>query len=345
MIIVAKPLIRGNVPHTVIKESEDIMAKRTVQRSGKYCRTLQQAFWEFLDEKQLRNLSNSTVANYLQSFNMLCMYSELDQDRSLTEEVNATHIYQFIRAMQNMNLKPTSINHYLRDCRAFLYWCMDKDYITPFKIELVTAQEEQVKLFTDEDLKALLEKPERRDTFPTWRTWIIVNWVLGTGNRASTICEVQMGDVDFNTKEITLRHTKNKKAQIIPLSPTLEVSLREYIRIWRADATEEDWLFPSICDEQLTTNALRHSFAAYCKEREVSRTSIHGLRHNFAKGWVKNGGNMFVLQQVLGHSTLDMTRKYVRLFSDDIKENYGQYTPLDSIKRMSTRTHLIIKKK
>ena len=165
-----------------------------------------------------------------------------------------------------------------------------------------------------------------------------MNWVLGTGNRASTICDVKIEDVDFKAKEIALAHTKNKKAQIIPLSPALEAALKEYMRIWRKDGV---WLFPNIGEDKLTTNALRQSFSRYCRERGVQHTNIHGLRHNFAKGWVKNNGNMFALQKVLGHSTLDMTRKYVKLFSDDLKEDYELFSPLDTMTKANRRTHLV----
>lgn len=315
------------------------MAKRTIKKKDGSGLTLEQAFTEFRQEKETLNLSEATIRNYVQSYNMFVMFTGI----SSPHEITISHIYQFIEKMKKSNITPASINHYLRDCRAFLYWCMDeeKGYIKPFKIKLLAAQEEQPKLFTDDELMKLLEKPNNTDCFSTWRTWVIVNWVLGTGNRCSTICEVRIGDINFTSKEITMRHTKNKRSQIIPLSPTLETILKEYIRTWRYDADADSWLFPNICDEQLTANALKHSFAKFCHDRGVDRTSIHGLRHNFAKGWVKNNGNMFVLQKILGHSTLDMTRRYVRLFSDDLKEDYDRYSPLDTIKRAGKREHKV----
>lgn len=320
--------------------------KKRIKRSGDYCVSLDQAFREFSAEKEAMNLSEATLANYLQSYNMLRLFNCFT-DNTIAQEVNLSHIHHFIRAMRNAHIRPASINHYLRDCRAFLYWCMDeeREYLTPFKIALIESQEEQPKLFTDDELQRLLDKPNKTDSFAVWRTWAIVNWVLGTGNRSSTICEVRLADIDYSTKEISLRHTKNKRAQIIPLSPSLEIALKEYIKIWRTDANNEGWLFPNVCEDQLTTNALRHSFAAYCKEREVNRTNIHGLRHNFAKGWVRNNGNMFVLQRILGHSTLEMTRKYVRLFSEDMKEDFEKFSPLDTIKRTARRTYIVKRNK
>lgn len=318
--------------------------KRVIKRSSKADEImLLDAFEDFIIEKAAHNLSDATIKNYRQSFDFFVKFAGYT-DKTTTEEVNIQAIYQWINTLKMNGVKPSSINHYLRDVRAFLYWCMDADrkYIDPaFKIKQIEGQEEQIKLFSDEELEALLEKPRKKDGYGEWRTWAIVNWVLGTGNRAATICDIKISDVNFARKEITLGHTKNKKAQIIPLSSSLETVIKEYIRIWRREADVDAWLFPNIGEQKLTTNALRLSFTRYCENRGVEKSNIHGLRHNFAKGWVRNNGNMFTLQKILGHSTLDMTRRYVKMFSEDIKEDYDSFSPLDTIKRGSKRTKMI----
>ena len=318
--------------------------KRRVVRSNEGDLTLlSQAFEEFILEKEVRNLSKATVENYRVSYKLFTNFCDFSADTT-TDEVKQTHLYKWINEMRLDGYKPTTINHYLRDIRCFFYWCMEADraYIKPaFKISLVEGQEEQLKLFTDEEIEALLERPKRNDSFVVWRTWVIVNWVLATGNRASTICDVKLSDINYSRREIALGHTKNKKAQIIPLSSSLETVLKDYIRMFRKDADIDGWLFPNIGEEKLTTNALRQAFAKFCEDREVEKTNIHGLRHNFAKGWVRNNGNMFALQKILGHSTLDMTRKYVKLFSEDIKEDFEKFNPLDTIKRNTKRTQKV----
>lgn len=320
--------------------------KRAIKKSTGYdLIPLAQAFDEFATEKEAKNLSPATLRNYYQSYEMWYKFNGFDEETT-TDAIKTTHIYKWVNTLKLNGVKPTSINHYLRDLRAFLYWMMDSDrqYINPpFKITLVEGQEEQMKMFTDDELSALLEKPRKSDSFTTWRMWAIVNWVLGTGNRASTICDVKLSDINYSKKEIALGHTKNKKAQIIPLSSSLETVIKEYIRMWRKDADVNAWLFPNIGEEKLSTNALRHSFQKYCKDREVEKTNIHGLRHNFAKGWVRNNGNMFALQKILGHSSLDMTRKYVRMFAEDIKEDFDKFSPLDTIKRAARRTQQVKK--
>jgi integrase/recombinase XerD len=294
--------------------------KRKVKRSDEAeVLLLYECFGDFIIEKEARNLAPASIKTYKDSFIKFTKFFNFDTDTEL-DEVTQQHIYQWIGTMKQEGLSISSINHYIRDIRCFMYWCMDVDraYVKPYKIQTLTKQEEPPKLFEDDEVELLLEKPRARESFVVWRTWAICNWVLGTGNRASTICNVKIKDVDFRRSEIVLAHTKNKKAQTIPLSSSLATILKEYIRVWRKGVDSEAYLFCNVGEEKLTTNALRISFEKYCKDRECTHTSIHGLRHNFAKAWVKNNGNMFVLQKILGHSTLDMTRRYVKLFGEDL---------------------------
>lgn len=303
---------------------------------------LYNAFDDFIMEKEAINLSPASIKSYQVTFRIFCNFFEFDNETDIAE-INQQLIFKWIGTMKLQDLTISSINHYLRDMRCFLYWCMSntREYIEEFKIQLLSKQEEAPKCFDDDEIERLLEKPRNKDNFATWRTWAVVSWILATGNRAATICDVQIKDIDFKRKEIELKHTKNKKAQIIPLSSSLETVLKEYIRIWRKGVDSESYLFCNIGDEKLTTSALRQSFRKFCIDREVEHTNIHGLRHSFAKGWVKNNGNTFALQKMLGHSTLDMTRVYVKLYGEDLKDDFEKYSPLDVIKRKQKRTQTV----
>lgn len=317
--------------------------KSKIKRSvGAEEHLLVDAFDEFYAEKELNNRSIATLKNYELTFRLFCEFHEFD-DNTTTESIEQSHIYKWVNTMKLDDVKITTINHYLRDIGTFLHWCMDLDraYMKPFKMPKLEKQEELPKAFEDDELEALLEKPKKNALFTEWRTYAIVNWVMATGNRAATICEVRIRDINFAKREISLAHTKNKKTQIVPLSSSLETCLKEYIKMWRRDADLDGWLFPNIGEEKLTTNALRLSFSKYCKDRGCEHTNIHGLRHSFAKGWIRNNGNQFALQKVLGHSKLDMTSKYVRLYGEEIKEDYDRFSPLDTIKKEKKRTQTI----
>ena len=321
------------------------MAVRKIKRQAVDVRqiTIEEAHTEYIKELRVRNLSEDTIRNYNVTYKLFMEFFEYDEDSLLTE-ITQSSLFEWIGSIKLDGVKITTINSYITNMKVFLKWCMDEDrgYIEPFKFPKIRGQEEPIKLFSDEDVEKLLEKPRNPNNFVETRNWVIVNWVLATGNRGATIAEVRIKDVDFKTKEIVLRHTKNKKAQTIPLSPALETILKKYIKEWRGN-DEDKFLFPGVGDEKMLTNSLRKSFAIYCRERGVEQTNLHGLRHNFAKYWVLNGGNIFALQKVLGHSTLDMTRRYVKLFGEDIKSDFDKFAALDTIKKGSRRTQSVRK--
>lgn len=307
--------------------------KRKIQRKSEDI-TINEAFQEYIQEKEVNGLAKSTIRNYTLSFKVFFEYNEFDEKTTFAE-ISEGMLMKWLNHMRKIEITPASMNHYIRDIRAFFRWANKKEYMeTDFELKQVKAQEETPKFFKDEDIEKLLEKPLPRDEFPEWRMWAIVNTILATGARGSTICEMRITDIDFNKKEIALAHTKNKKANNIPLSPSLENALKEYTRRFAV----VNYLFPNVGDEQLTMNALAHAFARYCARREVEQTNIHGLRHSFARSWIKNGGSALALQKILGHSTLSMTQRYVRLYAEDLKEDYEDFSALDVIKKKSRRT-------
>lgn len=320
------------------------MARKMTVRRKVDTTNLAEAFNQFIFEKEALGLSERTIGSYKQSIRLFGEYHGLEEDTNLND-ISIDYFYEWIKALKDRDVKPATINHYLRDNRTFFNWCMNKKYISnPFTIKLIKYQEESIKYFTEEEINKLLKKPDKNADFPEWRMWCVVCWILATGNRASTVTEIKLGDIDYTAKEITLRHTKNKKLQIIPLSPTLEAAIKKYCDIWRYYSTEDDYLFPNVTDEKMTTDSLRQAFTKYCKRRDVNRHNIHGLRHSFARMYIKNNGSAFALQKLLGHSTLDMTRKYVKLFAEDLKVDYELYSPLDNIKKNNTREYKVRRK-
>ena len=65
------------------------------------------------------------------------------------------------------------------------------------------------------------------------------------------------------------------------------------------------------------------------------QTSIHLFRHTFAKNWIMGGGDIFRLQKILGHSTLDMVKQYVAIFGGDLKRDYDRFSALDQARASS----------
>ena len=155
-------------------------------------------------------------------------------------------------------------------------------------------------------------------------------------SRAATVRAIQIRDVDLDGGVVFYRHTKNRKAQVIPLCSPMIAILREYGRYRGGEPT--DYLFCTETGTQLTESGLRQSIARYNTRRGVQKTSIHLFRHTFARKYLIDcGGDAFTLQKLLGHSTLAMTKHYCAIYDADLTKNYDNFSPLAQMKASSAK--------
>ena len=128
---------------------------------------------------------------------------------------------------------------------------------------------------------------------------------------------------------------KTRSQQIIPLCSKLLIILREYLKFRQGQP--EDYLFCTLKGEKLTTRGLQTNISNYNKSRGVMKTSIHLLRHAFARDWILAGGDVFTLQNLLGHSTSAMTKHYVNVYGRDIlKTRFNEINPLNKYSKDGT---------
>lgn len=309
--------------------------------------TIGYAYGVFENEKKAKGLVEATMRNYKQSLAYLMEYNGLTEESSL-ELIDRDMIVNWTNMMRDNGLTPAAINHYLRDARAFLYWCMhdNRKYIEKYSIEAVKGQEPKQKTYTKEEIKRLLAKPKRKENadFVEWRNWTIFNLIYDMGARASTLINIQMQDINLDRRSIYLRHTKNQSIMHSTISTQCAKVLKEYIADWRADADPTDYLFCNYGAEQLTYNALAHSFTMYCTNRGVQHHSLHGVRHSFATALAENtNGDMIRVQKALGHKSIDMARKYINLANIDMGD-YDAASPLSQMRDSRGRPKKSIKR-
>lgn len=207
---------------------------------------------------------------------------------------------------------------------------MNNGFTPEYKIKLPKADKKIKETYTDEELKKLLKKPNlKRCEFNEYKTWVFSNYLLATGNRISTVLNLQIRDLDFDNNVIQLNKMKNRKAQIVPMASSLAVILKEYLTYRKGEL--DDYVFCNSYGGQGEIRSYQEMLAKYNKARGVSKTSAHLYRHTFAKRWILNGGDIFRLQKLLGHSDLTVVKEYVNMFSSDLSKDYSDYNPLDTL--------------
>lgn len=242
----------------------------------------------------------------------------------------------YLEEIEKVN--PQTVNSYFRGHRAIMYYAMENGWISNHKITITTKEAPIKNCYTDSEINKLLRKPDVKD-FVEYRNWVIINYLLATGNRVSSIVDINVGDVDLDEGYINVNRQKNKKPARLGLISKMQNVLREYIAYYRTseDGTVlfEEPLFCNRFGERLTDNGLKKAIAEYNKSRGVTKTSIHLFRHTFAKQWIMSGGDPISLQKMLGHSSLKMVAHYSNLYASDTKQKAEQHSPLAHTKTKS----------
>ncbi len=311
---------------------------RKLKIQAQQTKTIAEAFSDFLLCKKALGVSDKTLKTYSQHFSAVCKY--LDSSAPIAGLFKRP-LDEMIEQMRSSNLKDTSINSYTRTLKSFLSWC-NEEGLTETNISLFRYQEVIKETYSDEELALLLKKPNLRScAFAEYRNWVIINYLLNSGNRARTIRLIQNKDLDLENGVIYLQHTKNKRAQISPLCAVMISILREYTHIRKGEPN--DYLFPNDTGGMMTENGLRCSIAKYNRRRGVQKTSIHLFRHTFARKYLVDcGGDAFTLQALLGHSTLDITKKYCAIYNADLVKNFDNASPL--MKMVAKKTKISVRR-
>ena len=207
----------------------------------------------FIRKCRVKNLSQVSIVSYENKIHPFVDYC----DGGLISAVTIDTVDGFTNHLKTEhNANDVSVVSYLRSVRAFLYYCMECRYMTSFKIHLPKAQKDIKETYSNEQLEKLLDKPDMNScTFTEFKTWVFENYMLATGNRLSTALNVHIKDIDFDSGTITLRKTKNRKQQIIPLSASLSDILREYLDI--RGGNPEDYLFCNNYGEQASNRTFQ----------------------------------------------------------------------------------------
>lgn len=189
---------------------------------------------------------------------------------------------------------------------------------------------DQIQPFTEEQVQALL-KASKASQQPK-RDEALLLFMLDSGVRVSELCELDFQDVDIVNRKAIVRGKGNKHRAIYFSRETGRVLWR-YLR--ERELEPESPLFESKRGERLTRYGVRQILERLGETAKIEavRCSPHTVRHTFAVMFLRAGGSVFTLKEMLGHTDLAMTNRYVTLAQADIQNQHRQFSPVQALKR------------
>lgn len=233
-------------------------------------------------------------------------------------------------------VKPRTIQLWYVTLAAFQNYLLAEELINaPFlrPRDKPQVQQDDVQPFTPEQIEALHAASRR--TLHARRDEALVLFLLDNGVRASELCAVQLGHVDFQGYSCRVLG-KGGKERTVPFGVRTKKALWRYVH----EGPERDLDTPLFASdrgtsagEALTRSGLYQIIRRLGREAGIQacRCSPHIFRHTFAISWLRNGGGELTLMKILGHTNLKMTQKYAKLANADVLSTHRLHSPTDRL--------------
>lgn len=258
-------------------------------------------FEQFIRERQyLTNVTPATIEWYDRCFKWLSSPTPSQDD------LNST-----VMRMREKGLKATGCNSVIRAVNSYLNWsgsALKIKQLREPKLVLPTFTEQQIRLLVSWKAKSKYQR----------RLHLLVLFLLDTGCRISEALTVRVNDLNFDDLLVTL-DGKGRKQRVVPFSFELRKAMFRYCQQY--GRKPDSLLFANRTDALLNRRNVIRRVKLLCEDLGFTppARTLHSFRHTFAINYLRRGGSVFHLQKVLGHSTLEMTRRYANLVTADLQ--------------------------
>ncbi len=283
------------------------------------------------------NKSTLTITNYRQSLTLLQDLLPLKNVKNFSKEAISDYkqaLHEF-RTRRNEELTVRTKNHHLTVLRAFLRYLVQEeelDIYPPDRVKRFKEVTRQVKVLHGEEVTRLLAAPNREERAGK-RDAAILELFFSTGLRLQELRSLNVKDLNFKTREISVRG-KRGKIRVVFLSDQAVEALEHYME------SRSDHLSPLfIRHPEKATNIMppgeqfrlsRISIYNIVKKYAlmagiVTDPSPHTLRHSFATDLLRSGADLRSVQELLGHKDLSTTQIYTHVTNPQLKEVHKKF--------------------
>lgn len=225
---------------------------------------------------------------------------------------------------------PLTRRLHAKNLRAFLRWSHEYGYAPEVKVPAMRPQgPPRIDSLSADDIRRVVEGEDASDGFVAARNAAWLVFMFDTGCRVGEALAVADGDVEWKHGLVRLRVTKFNRPRTVPLG---EAAGKRLWRYWlrRENVARCDALWVDRVGRPWTVRSAQKACRTLSAKYERSFTP-HTLRHSFALAYIRNGGDPFSLQKILGHTSQDMTQHYVNMARDDISRQHRRFSPGDRL--------------
>lgn len=308
---------------------------------------LESALHGFFIARTAEGYAPGTLGAYRWSLNILAEFLHHKQLEEITHN-DLLSFFAWLRTSYHRQLSGSSLENVWKAIRSFYNWAAPEfNLIRPdFNLPRPKYTSPQIQPFTEDEIHQLLKACDRtrmsetheRQSYsmrrPTAkRDRAIILLLLDTGLRVSEAARLKIQDVDLTTGEVSIKpHGSGHKTK----PRTVYIGKATRSALWRylntRDSHPTSPLLLTEHDAPMDRNSIRLLINGLARRAGVRHAHPHKFRHTFAIQFLRNGGDVFTLQRLLGHSTLEMVRHYLALADSDTQTAHQRASPVDRLK-------------
>lgn len=238
-----------------------------------------------------------------------------------------------VLAFMGERIKPATYNIRRNYLRQFFAWATSRGYVdgNPFD-DLSKRFDPGREVDIDQGtLKKLLSLP-RKNTFSGLRDLCVLLVQIDTGARPAEIFGLTPPDLDRARMSLLIRPevSKTGRGRSLPLSPVTVQTIERFVSYRPSEWQDHAPLFPSERGTPMTRFTWGERLQRYSALLGV-KIRPYDLRHTFAVSFLRAGGHVFSLMKIMGHTSMNTTRRYIALSSADLREQHAKASPLAAI--------------
>jgi site-specific recombinase XerD len=295
----------------------------------------------FAQSNKAEGKSSKTVSWYSEMLIGFIKFLKSHGFKAVLSDLDIEIVREFIVNEQERNVSPYTVQGKVRALKAFSSWLFREGYLADNSLgdlKLPKAPVMLIEPLKSEEINQLISYQNPLTAIGCRDTAILIT-MIDTGIRLSELCSLCFEDAHVEEGYLKVMG-KGSKERIVPIGATAQKMLWRYIIHFRLEpiVPADNYVFLTLDGKPLQPNAVKLMIKRWGKKAGVPRLHAHLCRHTFATNYlVHNCGDVFRLQQILGHTSLEMVRRYVHYASTQYLMNGKTLSPFDQmgIKKLS----------
>lgn len=294
-------------------------------------------FEDFIADRRFNNTTESTINTYKYMIKPFINYC-IDNGAINVEDVTRNHLKNYLVECQQQNKKPHTINTIILRAKAFFNYLVEEGVLKENIAKKIKTQKVDTKIdtFNDSQINQMLAfyrmQKKKHQSYSSYRNYLTILILLGTGIRRKEMILLKWSDVDFSNQTISV-YGKNRKYETVFLTDKLMKEILAFKAFSNnVFKNENEFVFVTNKNLPFTINTIEYVFRELKQKMNFKnvRLSPHTFRHTFCHRLVMSGMSAFGIMRLMRHEHIQTTMRYVNLWGSELKQENDKHNPLNN---------------